>query len=68
MLARDAAVTLPRVRDELHTSRKLAQGFLEYFDRERFTRQLPDDRGVRRRQPEKDNRAGPAGAPAIAPR
>jgi selenocysteine-specific elongation factor len=45
----EGAITLARLRDELGTSRKYAQAFLERLDAERVTRRLPDDRRVLRR-------------------
>ncbi len=44
------AITLARLRDELGTSRKYAQALLEHLDQARFTKRLPDDRRVLRRQ------------------
>ncbi len=44
------AITLARLRDELGTSRKFAQALLEHLDQARFTKRLPDDRRVLRRQ------------------
>jgi selenocysteine-specific elongation factor len=46
LLQRDGAATLGGVRDALGVSRKSAQAFLEYLDRERVTRRLPDDTRV----------------------
>jgi len=48
-LARDEGqVTLPRLRDELATSRKYAQALLEHLDAARVTRRRPDDSRVLR--------------------
>jgi selenocysteine-specific elongation factor len=44
----DEALTLARLRDELHTSRRYAQALLEHLDAARVTRRLPDDRRVLR--------------------
>ena len=49
VIAADGAITLARLRDELHTSRKFAQALLEHLDAERVTRRLPDDSRVLRR-------------------
>jgi selenocysteine-specific elongation factor len=46
LIQRDGAITLAALRDELGTSRKSAQAFLEHFDAERVTRRLPDNRRV----------------------
>jgi len=43
-------ITLARLRDELHTSRKFAQALLEHLDADRLTRRLPDDSRVLRRR------------------
>jgi len=43
LIARDGAVTLAVLRDELNTSRKYAQALLEHLDAKRVTRRLPDD-------------------------
>lgn len=48
---REGSVTLARLRDELGTSRKYAQGLLEHLDATRVTRRLPDDRRVLRGVP-----------------
>jgi selenocysteine-specific elongation factor len=45
----EGSITLARLRDELHTSRKFAQALLEYLDADRLTRRLPDDSRVLRR-------------------
>jgi len=44
LIARDGAVTLAALRDELQTSRKYAQAALEQMDRLRYTRRVGDDR------------------------
>jgi selenocysteine-specific elongation factor len=49
LVARDGAVTLAGLRDELGTSRQFAQALLEHFDAERVTRRRPDDSRVLRR-------------------
>jgi len=46
----EGEITLARLRDELHTSRKFAQALLEHLDAARVTRRLPDDRRVLRRR------------------
>ena len=46
----EGTITLARLRDELHTSRKFAQALLEHFDADRLTRRLPDDSRVLRRR------------------
>ena len=45
----EGSITLARLRDELDTSRRYAQGLLETLDSERVTLRLPDDRRVLRR-------------------
>jgi selenocysteine-specific elongation factor len=42
------AIPLGRLRDELGTSRKYAQAWLEHLDAARVTRRLPDDSRVLR--------------------
>jgi selenocysteine-specific elongation factor len=49
LIARDGAVTLAALRDDLATSRQFAQALLEHLDSARVTRRLPDDRRVLRR-------------------
>jgi selenocysteine-specific elongation factor len=44
----EGSVTLSRLRDELGTSRKYAQAFLEHLDAARVTRRRPDDSRVLR--------------------
>jgi selenocysteine-specific elongation factor len=48
IVATDGSITLARLRDELHTSRKFAQALLEHLDAERVTKRLPDDSRVLR--------------------
>jgi selenocysteine-specific elongation factor len=50
IIAAEGAITLARLRDELGTSRKFAQAFLEHLDAARVTRRLPDDSRVLRRR------------------
>jgi selenocysteine-specific elongation factor len=50
IIATEGAITLARLRDELGTSRKFAQAFLEHLDATRVTRRLPDDSRVLRRR------------------
>jgi selenocysteine-specific elongation factor len=45
----EGEITLARLRDELHTSRKFAQALLEHLDAARVTRRRPDDSRVLRR-------------------
>jgi selenocysteine-specific elongation factor len=45
----EGAITLARLRDELHTSRKFAHALLEHLDADRLTRRRPDDSRVLRR-------------------
>jgi selenocysteine-specific elongation factor len=45
----EGQITLPRLRDELQTSRKFAQALLEHFDAARVTRRLADNSRVLRR-------------------
>jgi selenocysteine-specific elongation factor len=49
VIEREGAITLARLRDELHTSRKFAQALLEHLDTARVTRRLEDDSRVLRR-------------------
>jgi len=46
----EGTITLARLRDELHTSRRYAQALLEHLDAERVTKRLPDDARVLRRR------------------
>jgi selenocysteine-specific elongation factor len=45
----EGEITLARLRDELHTSRKYAQALLEHLDADRVTVRRPDDSRVLRR-------------------
>jgi selenocysteine-specific elongation factor len=49
LIAAEGGVTIARLRDELHISRRYAQALLEHLDAARVTRRLPDDRRVLRR-------------------
>ena len=51
VIAAEGAITLARLRDELGTSRKFAQAFLEHLDSARVTLRLADDTRVLRRAP-----------------
>jgi selenocysteine-specific elongation factor len=55
----EGSIRLGRLRDELGTSRKFAQAWLEHLDATRVTKRLPDDRRVLRRPPGSERR-GPA--------
>jgi selenocysteine-specific elongation factor len=46
----EGQVTLARLRDELQTSRKFAQAWLEHLDATRVTLRRPDDSRVLRRR------------------
>ncbi len=46
----EGSITLGRLRDELGTSRKFAQAWLEHLDASRVTKRLPDNRRVVRRR------------------
>jgi selenocysteine-specific elongation factor len=48
-IERDGTITLAGARDELGTSRKYAQAYLEHLDRERVTLRRGDERVLRRR-------------------
>jgi selenocysteine-specific elongation factor len=48
-IERDGSITLAGARDELGTSRKYAQAYLEHLDRERVTLRRGDERVLRRR-------------------
>jgi selenocysteine-specific elongation factor len=48
-IQRDGAITLAGARDELGTSRKYAQAYLEHLDAERVTLRRGDERVLRRR-------------------
>jgi selenocysteine-specific elongation factor len=49
-LEREGSITLAGVRDELRTSRKYAQAYLEHLDAERITLRRGDERVLRRRR------------------
>lgn len=49
IIGAEGSITLARLRDELHTSRKFAQALLEHLDADRVTRRLSDDSRVLRR-------------------
>jgi selenocysteine-specific elongation factor len=51
LVGEDGHVTLARLRDELRTSRKFAQAWLEHLDAARVTLRRPDDSRVLRRRP-----------------
>ena len=48
-IERDGSITLAGARDELKTSRKYAQAYLEHLDAERVTIRRGDTRELRRR-------------------
>jgi selenocysteine-specific elongation factor len=48
VIEHEGSITLARLRDELHTSRKFAQALLEHLDSARVTRRLADDKRVLR--------------------
>ena len=48
-IERDGSITLARARDELGTSRKYAQAYLEHLDAEHVTLRRGDERVLRRR-------------------
>jgi selenocysteine-specific elongation factor len=50
IIGAEGSITLARLRDELATSRRYAQGLLEHLDAERVTKRLPDDSRVLRRR------------------
>lgn len=50
IISAQGAVTLAGLRDELGSSRKYAQAFLEHLDAARVTRRLPDDSRILRAQ------------------
>jgi selenocysteine-specific elongation factor len=58
IVAAEGQVTLARLRDELGTSRRYAQALLERLDAERFTRRLPDDARVLRREAARPEECG----------
>ncbi len=49
VIGAEGSITLGRLRDELATSRKYAQAWLEHLDAGRLTKRLPDNRRVLRR-------------------
>ena len=49
-IERDGSITLARARDELGTSRKYAQAYLEHLDAEHVTLRRGDERVLRRRR------------------
>jgi selenocysteine-specific elongation factor len=49
IIGAEGSITLGRLRDELGTSRKYAQAWLEHLDAGRLTKRLPDNRRVLRR-------------------
>ena len=51
MIERDGSITLAGLRDELGTSRKYAQAYLEHLDGEHITLRRGDERVLRRRSP-----------------
>jgi selenocysteine-specific elongation factor len=59
VIEREGSITLARLRDELHTSRKFAQALLEHLDSARVTRRLESDaRVLRAPGPAKPERPG----------
>ena len=50
IVAAEGQITLARLRDELQTSRKFAQAYLEHLDAARVTLRRPDDSRVLRRR------------------
>jgi selenocysteine-specific elongation factor len=50
LVEREGPVTLARLRDDLGTSRKFAQAWLEHLDAARITRRLPDETRIMRRR------------------
>ena len=48
VIEREGSITLSRLRDELHTSRKFAQALLEHFDSEKLTMRRGDEHVLRR--------------------
>jgi selenocysteine-specific elongation factor len=50
VIERDGSITLARARDELDTSRKYAQAYLEHLDAEHITLRRGDERVLRRRR------------------
>jgi selenocysteine-specific elongation factor len=52
IIAAEGSVTLARLRDELGTSRRYAQAWLEHLDQARVTRRRPDDSRILRERRE----------------
>ncbi len=50
LLERDGQITLAQLRDELNTSRKYAQAYLEHFDAAKLTLRRGDAHVLRRRR------------------
>jgi selenocysteine-specific elongation factor len=50
IIAAEGSITLARLRDDLATSRRVAQALLEHLDADRVTKRLPDDSRVLRRR------------------
>ena len=50
-IERDGQITLAGLRDELQTSRKYAQAYLEHFDGAKVTLRRGEARVLRRRRP-----------------
>jgi selenocysteine-specific elongation factor len=48
VIRREGSITLARARDELGTSRKYAQAYLEHLDAEHVTLRRGDERVLRR--------------------
>jgi selenocysteine-specific elongation factor len=48
VIQREGSITLARARDELGTSRKYAQAYLEHLDAEHITLRRGDERVLRR--------------------
>ena len=51
VIERDGQITLAQLRDELSTSRKYAQAYLEHFDAAKVTLRRGEARVLRRRRP-----------------
>ncbi len=51
VIERDGQITLAQLRDELDTSRKYAQAYLEHFDATKLTLRRGEARVLRRRRP-----------------
>ena len=50
IIERDGEITLAQLRDELSTSRKYAQAYLEHFDAAKVTLRRGESRILRRRR------------------